>query len=94
MAGMVRGFADLIWRWQKQSYDSAWIKSQPQFSSPVQAPAAGFLNGDNKKLLGGVTNNTNIKLKGDSNGAFTLGNFKWISYSAVPSYTDDLHTYK
>ncbi|GAU37445.1 hypothetical protein TSUD_206810 [Trifolium subterraneum] len=42
---------------------------------PVQAPAADFLNGDNKKLLG-VTNNTNIKLKGDGNGVFTLGNFK------------------
>jgi hypothetical protein len=42
---------------------------------PVQAPAAGFLNGDNQTLLG-VTNNTNIKLKGDCNGAFTLGNFK------------------
>lgn len=43
---------------------------------PVQAPAAGFLDGDSQKLLG-VTNNTNIKLKGDGNGVFTLGNFEW-----------------
>lgn len=77
MAGMVRGFADLMDGGGRSQAMAIQPQSNPYLNSPlpVQAPAASFLNGDNQKLLG-VTNNTNIKLKGDGNGAFTLGNFK------------------
>ncbi|RDY00212.1 hypothetical protein CR513_16642, partial [Mucuna pruriens] len=55
--------------------DSSRGGASPNMGMPFPTQPAGLLNGDNQKLFG-VTNNTNIKLKGDGNGAFTLGNFK------------------
>ncbi|PNY16211.1 hypothetical protein L195_g012926, partial [Trifolium pratense] len=75
--GMVRGLADSMDGGDRNRAMATQPESNLNLNSPlpVQATAASFLNGDNKKLLG-VTNNTNIKLKGDGNRAFTLGNFK------------------
>ncbi|KAJ1395294.1 hypothetical protein SESBI_33446 [Sesbania bispinosa] len=78
MAGFVRGFTGLIDGGDSSHAVATQPQSNPNLNStfPLQAPpAAGFFNGENQKLFG-VTNNTNIKLKGDGNGAFTLGNFK------------------
>ncbi|KAK7363493.1 hypothetical protein VNO77_05637 [Canavalia gladiata] len=75
---LVRGLADLI---DGGDHSHRVVATQPQpipnFNSPfpLQAPAHGLLNGDNQKLIG-VTNNTNLKFKGDGNGALTLGNIK------------------
>jgi len=79
MAGFVRGFADMM----DGGDSSRGMATYPQWNpnmnsapfSPLQPPAGGLLNGDNQKLFG-VTNNTNVKVKGDGNGAFTLGSFK------------------
>ncbi|TKY54223.1 hypothetical protein E2542_SST18629 [Spatholobus suberectus] len=78
MAGFVRGFADMIDGGDSSRSVPTHPQSNPNMNTtplPLQPPAAGLLNGDNQKLFG-VTNNTSIKLKGDGNGAFTLGNFK------------------
>lgn len=79
MAGLVRGFTGLI---DGGGDCNRAVATQPQSNDPIinsplplQAPAPGLFNGENQKLFG-VTNNTNIKLKGDGNGACTLGNFK------------------
>ncbi|KAL5065508.1 hypothetical protein RYX36_027245 [Vicia faba] len=74
---MFRGFADLMDGRDRSRAMYTRPEPNPNFNSPlpIQPPAGCFLNGDNQKLLG-VTNNTNIKLKGDGNGAFTLGDFK------------------
>jgi len=80
MAGFVRGFADMM----DGGYGGRGMNSYPEMNPnmntdpfvPLQPPASAFLNGDNQKLFG-ITNNTNVKVKGDGNGACTLGNFKW-----------------
>lgn len=87
MAGLARGFTGLI---DGGGDCNRAVATQPQSNNPIinsplplqapaplplQAPAPGLFNGENQKLFG-VTNNTNIKLKGDGNGACTLGNFK------------------
>lgn len=77
MAGLVRGLADLI----DGGDGSRAVATQPRSNTirnsplPLQAPAVGILNGDNQKLIG-VTNNSNVRVKGDGNGSFTFGDFK------------------
>ena len=76
MAGLVRGFADLMDGDDNSRLATATttpFQSNPNVNNPVpfQVPA-GFLNGANQKLLG-VSNNTNIKVKGDRNGSLNLG---------------------
>ncbi|KAG2407292.1 uncharacterized protein HKW66_Vig0021140 [Vigna angularis] len=74
MAGFVRGFADMM-----DGGYSSYPQRNPNMNSapfaPLQPSPAALLNGDNQKLIG-ITNNTNLKVKGDGNGACTLGNFK------------------
>ena len=79
MAGFVRGFADMMEGGHSNRAVSVATQSQPNLNVcpvPFQAPAApGFFNGNDQKLLG-VTNTTNVKVKGDGNGALSLLNFK------------------
>ncbi|ESW26357.1 hypothetical protein PHAVU_003G112700 [Phaseolus vulgaris] len=75
MAGFVRGFADMMDGGDSNRGRASYPQWNPNMNSAPVPPASGLLNGDNQKLFG-VTNNTNVKVKGDGNGAFTLGNFK------------------
>ncbi|WVZ11604.1 hypothetical protein V8G54_016134 [Vigna mungo] len=72
--GFVRGFADMM----DGGYNSYPQRNPNMNSAPfasLQPSPTALLNGDNQKLIG-ITNNTNLKVKGDGNGACTLGNFK------------------
>lgn len=78
MAGLVRGFANMIGGGDCSRGVATHSHSNPNMNCtplPLQPPAAGLLNLENQKLFA-VTNNPNKKLKGDRNGALTLGNFK------------------
>ncbi|CAJ1940869.1 unnamed protein product [Sphenostylis stenocarpa] len=77
--GFVRGFADMM----DGGDSSRGMRSRPPWNPnmnsapfpPLQPPAGGLLNGNNQQLFG-ITNNTDIKVDGDGNGALTLGKFK------------------
>lgn len=70
MACLARGIADLL---DGGDSSNRGIATQPPPNPNINSLPSGLLNGDNQKLVG-VTNNTNIKVKGDRNGSFSLGN--------------------